>query len=809
MGDIFVGIDAHTVAYRGFYAFKDTPLRNSKGLNTSAVYYFYTLVKDILRQIRPKYMLVAFDSPSPTFRHKILTYYKANRPPQPDELRPQIRIIKELAEAMGIKTYAKEGFEADDILGSVAVKFREKGIRSILVTTDKDVMALVDDYIRVMDISTKDNIILDAEKIEKKFGVKPQQLPDYLLLVGDSADNIPGIKGIGKKTAIELLQKFGSLEEILKNLHKLPQKLVIALKEEGERITKLREVYSLRFDAFDGKLEDLSVGKPQREKLVDILRELEFFSALSDIAEYPKIPEIKPFKGEEFKSVGFDGKFYFSDGENIYTVEEIKPEVIGNKYCINSKEIYKVFPNAGILYDLSIGDYLLLPEIEEMGKDRHNLESLALKYKAWKPVSPLGAFSAYLSAQIGDYIAERLKGENLWDIYVNLDLPLSMVLAYMENNGVMVSIDRLEELGKELNKEIKRLEEEIYNLSGVRFNLNSPKQLAHILFERLKLPPVKKTKTGYSTDVEVLTELSKLHPLPAKILEYRELFKLKSTYIEALVKYVQRDGRIHPTFSQTTTATGRLSCFNPNLQNIPVRGIWGKKLREAFVCPKGYKLVSLDYSQIELRILAHLSGDENLKRIFYEGRDIHLETAKALFGKEEIKDDERRVAKTVNFGIIYGISPYGLSKAIGVDYEIADRMIKAYYERFPGVKRWQEKIIEFARENGYVQTLMGRRRYIFVDPKINDAYRRITINTPVQGSAADMIKKAMIDIYGYIKGKKSKMVLQVHDELLFEIAEEELGIIEDLKNLMENAIKLDVPVVVDVGIGDNWAEAKP
>lgn len=306
----------------------------------------------------------------------------------------------------------------------------------------------------------------------------------------------------------------------------------------------------------------------------------------------------------------------------------------------------------------------------------------------------------------------------------------------------------------------------------------------------------------------MLTELSRIHPLPQKILIYRELFKLKSTYIDGLRRYISEDGRIHPTFSQTTTATGRLSCYNPNLQNIPIRGDWGKKIREAFISPENYKLVSLDYSQIELRILAHLSGDENLKSIFIEDRDIHTEAAKALLQKDEINDDERRIAKTVNFGIIYGISPYGLSKAIGIDIDEAKRMIESYYNRFPKVKEWQNKIIRFAKERGYVQTLLGRRRYIYADPTSNDAYRRIAINTPVQGSAADLMKKAMIDIYEYLKGKRSRMILQVHDELLFEVHENEMDIIRDLKDLMENALDLSVPIVVEVGIGSNWAEAK-
>ncbi len=668
-------------------------------------------------------------------------------------------------------------------------------------------MALIDKHIQVMYISGKDNPILDTRKVEEKFGVKPHQIPDLLLLVGDQADNIPGVRGIGKETAVNLLKKYGSIEGVLEHINELPLKISTALKSEYDRIKSLKSVYKLREDAFEGDIEELRVKPPKRNELIKILRELEFFSALLDISETPDLPEILPYKGERFSAISYyNGTFYLSDGKSIFKGDN--PTGISEKFCINAKEIYKKYPDIGILYDLSIGDYLLLPEIEESTKERHTLESLALKYKAWKVPPNVGAFSSYLSSLIGDEIIRSLKEDGLWEIYINLELPLSKVLAYMEKNGVMVSVEILRQLEHEIVQEIGILEERIYENAGQRFNLNSPKQLANILFNKLKLPPVKKTKTGYSTDIEVLIELSKIHELPRLIIDYRELFKLKSTYIEPLSSYISHDGRIHPTFSQTTTATGRLSCYNPNLQNIPARGRWGKKLRKAFVSPEGYKLYSFDYSQIELRILAHLSGDENLRKIFAENRDIHYETAKFLFGKEEISEDERRVAKTVNFGITYGISPYGLSKSIGVDIDVAKRMIDSYYSRFPGVREWQRYVMEFASKNRYVQTLMGRRRYIFADPEKNDAYRRITINTPVQGSAADLIKKAMIDIYNILKGKKSRMILQVHDELLFEISEDEEHLVGEIKSLMENAIKLDVPIVVEVGEGKSWADTK-
>ena len=807
---LLVAIDAQSVAYRGFYAMRRKPLRSSTGMNTSAVYYYDTLLRGLLKRFKPTYGVVGFDTKEPTFRHRIMKEYKAQRPETPDELIPQIEVIKDLTEAWGVKAVAKPGYEADDILASAATLAKEAGIPAILVTSDKDLMALIDDKVKVLNVA--DERIYDREAVLKKYGVLPEQLPDFLVLVGDPADNISGVKGIGRKIAIDLLKRFGSLKGILEHLEeveRLNRRAAAAIRravESGE-LERLVELVRLSPKPLF-TLEDIRVREPDRDRLVAIYRSLDFYSPLKEIAVRPALPSPKPYGGEDVRGMGYDGKvLYLSDGRDIL-INQAPPEG-KTLYTVDLKGAYrKGLRPSPHFHDLGVGDYLLWPEIEEESrKNRHDLEFLALKYMGWEVVEPVEAFRAYLSARIGEGIISKLEEEGLLKIYEEIELPLVEVLASMEEAGVKVDVGYLKALGEEIDRRIKEYEGQIYALAGHPFNLNSPKQLAKVLFEELGLPPVKKTKTGYSTDVEVLTTLANTHPLPALILRYRELFKVKSTYVQGLLKYVGEDGRIHPTFSQTTTATGRLSCYNPNLQNVPARGEWGEKVRRAFVPEEGYIFADYDYSQIELRVLAHLSGDENLTEIFLKGGDIHTETARALFGKEEITPDERRVAKTVNFGIIYGISPYGLSKALGIGVEEAKGMIERYYSRFPKVREWQEEVMEFAREKGYVQTIFGRRRYVFADPFTNDVWRRIVINTPVQGSAADIIKVAMLRVHSLLKGLRSRLLLQVHDELLLEVAEGEEGIIPKVKEEMEGAVELKVPVRVDFGTGKSWAEA--
>ncbi len=798
------------MAYRGFHAMSRKPLRNHFGLNTSAVYYFNNLVRDLIKRFKPTHGVVAFDTKEPTFRHRILKEYKAQRPETPDELIPQIEWIKELSDALGVNPVARPGYEADDILASAAMLAKENEIPAILVTSDKDVMALIDDRVKVLNVA--DERLYDREAVLKKYGVLPEQIPDLLALVGDPTDNIPGVRGIGKKTAQKLLKKYGSLKNILANLDEIERtdrRAASALRKalEGGEIDRLLKLVTLATEPFF-TLDEIRMREPDRERLIKIYRFLDFYSSLREIAVSPDLPEPRPYSGEDVKGMGYDGeKVFLSDGEGIFVADRIPNDT--PLYTVDLKGAYRKGLTPGPdLHDLSVGDYLLQPEIEdESRKNRHDLSFLALKYMGWEVVEPVEAFRAYLSAIIGEEILSELKREELYGVYRDIELPLVEVLASMETAGVKVDVEYLKEIEEEIERKIKEYEQRIYDIAGRPFNINSPKQLSGILFEELKLPPVKKTKTGYSTDVEVLTTLAKVHPLPALILQYRELFKIKSTYVQGLLKYVSEDGRIHPTFSQTTTATGRLSCYNPNLQNVPARGEWGERIRRAFVPEGGFVFADYDYSQIELRVLAHLSGDENLIRIFLEDGDIHTETARALFGKEEITPDERRVAKTVNFGIIYGISPYGLARALGIEVEEAKEMIERYYGRFPRVREWQREIMEFARDKGYVQTLLGRRRYVYADPFTNDVWRRIVINTPVQGTAADIIKLAMIDVHDLLRDFESRLILQVHDELLFEIREGEEDLLPKIKKVMEGAVELKVPVKVDFGTGRNWAEA--
>jgi len=812
--DLLVAIDGQSVAYRGFHAMRRSPLRNHKGLNTSAVFYFDRLLRDILSRYSPTYGVVGFDSKEPTFRHGIDKGYKAQRPETPDELIPQIEIIKNLAEAWGVKTFAHPGYEADDILAWAALLGKRAGVSVLLVSSDKDLMAMVDDRVKVLNVA--DERIYDREAVFKKFGIPPEILTDFLVLVGDRTDNLPGIKGIGKKTALWLLRRYGSLKGILANLHdleKIKPKIAKALKEaqESGHLQKMLKLVSLATEPFF-ELEDLRIREANREALVNLYRELDFYTALKEVAIEPKLPPVATYGGEEVEGVSFDGSIFFlGDGYKVYTSSQLPEKKL---HTTDLKRMYKLgFDGGGdgeTIYDLSIADYLLQPEIEEESrKNRHDLEFLALKYKGWRITGKREVFESHLSALIGKEILEHLREDNLMEVYRDVELPLVEVLASMEGVGVGVDVEYLKELLDNINEEITRLKERIFALAGERFNLNSPRQLSRILFEKLGLPPIKRTKTGYSTDVEVLHSLSEMHELPRLLLRYRELFKIKSTYVESFLKFADSSGRIYPTFSQTTTATGRLSCYNPNLQNVPARGEWGKRIRRAFIPERGFIFADYDYSQIELRILAHLSGDKNLREVFLSGGDIHTETAKTLFGDVDVTPSMRRIAKMVNFGIIYGISPYGLSKGLNISTDEAKTLIERYYERFPDVRRWQKEMLEFARQKGYVKTLLGRKRYVYADPFTNDLWRRIVINTPVQGSAADIIKVAMIKTHRLLKGKRSRLLLQIHDELLFEIHELERDLIPKIQNIMEEAISLDVPIEVDVGVGSSWADAHP
>ncbi len=828
-------IDGNSLAYRAFYAFIKNPLRNSRGENTSAAFAFTNSVLKLLREYDPEYVGLAFDTKAPTFRHEQFVEYKAKRPKMPDELTPQIRWIRDIGKNLGIETLEIPGYEADDIMATLTKLAEKKGLTVILVTSDKDLLQLVSDRVTVLDTRPKQEILYTRDRVVEKFGVLPEKIPDYLALVGDAIDNIPGVPGIGDKTARELLGKFGSLEGIYENLSKIQKpKLKETLEKHREQAFFARELARLRFDApVHLNLEALRRRRPDRKKLFEIFRKLEFASLMAEMAEYPPVPHVQEGIPSS-DSLGALPVFTVSGDEIVIAAKpdtiwrvpfEKGVELLREKKawgCFSSKEVVKTLLKKGITdvqpeFDVTLAEYLLEP-----GKPRYDLDFVAMEklgYKIHDEPGKRALEEVFVASSLRESLLEELREKELIELYRDIELPLARVLALMELRGILVDRDYLQEMGRKLDQKLLELIQRIYDLAGETFNINSPRQLSTILFEKLKLPPVKKTKTGYSTDSEVLAKLAEIHELPRALLEYRELYKLKSTYVNSLIQLIdEEDGRIHPTFNQTGTSTGRLSCSNPNLQNIPIRSDIGKELRRGFIATPGYLFVSADYSQVELRILAHISGDENLIKAYEQDADIHRKTASLILGKpeSEITELDRRKAKVVNFGITYGMSPYGLAKELNISQEEASQIIYAYFATYPRVRDWIQETLNFARRYGYVTTLLGRRRYVPDILSSNKAVRefseRIAINAPIQGTAADLIKKAMVDIQREIekRGLDMHLLLQIHDELLFEVKE---GLLEEAKALikekMEGALKLRVPLKVEIGIGKNWLEAHP
>ncbi len=846
---ILMLIDGTSLAYRAFFAFAKNPLRNSKGENTSAPFGFTNSIIKLLNDFNPSHIAVVFDAKGPTFRHESFKSYKANRPQMPAELSIGLRRIKEIADALGIKTFEVPGVEADDVIATIARKAVEDGFKVILVTSDKDMLQLVNESVIAVDTRPKDTVVYDRKAVEDKFGVPPELIPDYLALSGDSIDNIPGVPGIGPKTAKELIQQFGSLEDIYRNLNSIKRtstRRSLELHRDkafgSKTLTVLKKDVPIEID-----WDEFKRREPERARLFAIFRDLEFTSLMKQVASQP--PKVEIVKADDFKPKdGFavavrDRSFLVAEAESskilnipvksahsddLFSSAKPLPDglvsALGDpdrkKWVFSAKELHRKgieekFEVQGIEFDMSIAAYLVDP-----AKPGYDLERLALEYAGFKlHDDPLlrGADELLVVLETREMLLDELEENELGRLYREIELPLTKVLAYMEHYGVPVDIKFLKELGVEIERKIEDVRKKIFEIAGEPFNLNSPRQLAHILFEKLGLPPIKRTKTGYSTNAEVLAKLAMQHELPKLILEYRELFKVKSTYIDALIQSVNPDtGRIHPTFHQTGTVTGRLSCSDPNLQNIPIRSDIGRELRRAFAAPRGKFIVSADYSQIELRLLAHITGDENLIRAFKEGADIHAATASAIFGKppEMVDSLERRKAKVVNFGITYGMSPFGLAKELNISPEEAALIIFNYFATYPGVQKWIEKTLEQARIKGYVTTIFGRRRYIpelnVPNRQVREMAERTAINAPIQGSAADIIKKAMVGVQEAILSQKlsSMMILQIHDELLFEVPESEIETMKRLiREIMENVVQLKVPLVVDIGVGRNWLEA--
>jgi len=880
-------IDGSSYIYRAFFALPY--LSNSSGVPTNAVYGFTTMLLKIIKNYKPDYLAIAFDTPAPTFRHEVYHAYKANRPEMPDSLIPQIPYIKAVVEGFNIPILEKEGFEADDIIGTIARTEEKKGMEVIIVSGDKDLLQLVSNHTTVID--TMKDKRFDIKGVIDRLGVEPEKTTDLLGLVGDSSDNVPGVPGIGEKTAVKLIDEYGSIANLLKNLEKISHKRVKEnLIKFGDRALLSKQLVTLDTQvALEYRIEDFKTSKPNGEKLKGIFKELEFTKLLKEFTS-KEAPSHENYylitSKEEFenvlphilesrecaldlittsqntmcaKPVGIslayktDQAFYIplthekADDEKQLSMpwvfKKLKPfmEDRSIKKCGHNLKhaliILKRYGSElkGITCDIMVSSYLLNPS-----KHSHSLEDIALEFfdhkiTNYKELVGSGkkelSFNQIETKQAMTYACERsnltlrltklllpkLSQEGFDQLFYQVELPLLEVLAKMEMNGVKIDTERLKNISQEFQNILNTSMEKIYQMAGEKFNINSPQQLGKILFERLKLPGAKKTKTGYSTDIGVLTKLATVHSLPAEILGYRSISKLKSTYVDTLPSLVNPDtGRIHTSYNQTVTATGRLSSSDPNLQNIPIRSVEGRRIRGAFIAEPGWIILSADYSQIELRILAHLSQDQRLIESFKHEEDIHTRTAAEIFGLPpgSVTSYMRREAKVINFGIIYGMSKYGLARELGISPKAAEAFINSYFQKYQGVKTHIDGVLEEAKKKGYVTTLMKRRRYL---PEINSKNlaarqfaQRTAINTQIQGTASDLIKVAMVNIENRITqmSLKTKMIIQVHDELVFEMPEKELEVVQKMvKEEMESVVELTIPLEVEIHWGKNWSEA--
>ena len=729
-------VDASGYIFRAYYAIR--PLSTSKGLPTNALFGFTSMLLKLLREEKPDLIGIVFDVARKTFRNEKFPAYKANRAEPPPDLVPQFPYFRKIVKGLNLPVLELPNYEADDVIGTIAHKMKRRKLETVIVTGDKDMMQLVDDRVVILD-SMKEKWIREPE-VKEKFGVVPKLVPDVLGLAGDSSDNIPGVPGIGDKTAIKLIQEHGSLETVLKNAATIKGKLGEKLQEFADQARLCKELATIVVDApLEYDLKDFKVTEPDRGALKELFEELEFKAFLKE-----------------------------------FGVEAKRSEDSGKADRKQEKEII-------------IGNYLLDP-------DKRSL-----------PIED------------PEELRKRLEEEGLTKLFLDIELPLAPVLGKMEKNGVKIDVERLKKSSEEYARRLKEIEKAVHQKAGVEFNLNSPKQLAGVLFDKMGLPVIRRTKTGYSTDVEVLTELAQTYEVPKLLLEYRSLSKLKSTYLDALPELVHPEtGRVHTSFNQTVAATGRLSSSDPNLQNIPIRTEEGKKIREAFIAEKGNLLLSADYSQIELRVLAHISGDKSLVEAFAHDRDVHRATAAGIFKVSEarVTGEMRAVGKTVNFAVLYGQSPYGLSQQLEISMEEAENYIRNYYSRFEKVASYKEEALSEARKSKTVRTLFGRlRRFPEIDSpngNVRAMAERTAFNTIFQGTAADLIKKAMIEIQRRIEKEfpEAMMLIQVHDELVFEVPKKEIEPFSKMvKEEMEGVADLRVPLKVDVGVGLNWAEA--
>ncbi len=893
-------IDGSALAYRSYFAFIRTPLFNSRGENTSVTFGFLNSLFSLLNKYEPSHLAVVFDTAAPTHRHEIYKEYKSTRAKMPEDMADQLPRLHEVVKAMKIPLLMQDGVEADDIIGTLARRVAQDNYDVRILTSDKDFNQLVTDKIHLLKPQKTGSELeeIGPKEVEEKIGVPPEKVIDLMGLMGDSSDNIPGVPGVGPKTALKLIDQFGSMDEVLANVDQISARGVrTKVSENIENARLSKELVTILTDVdIDINLADLQRQEPDEEELTKLLSDLEFHRFIKELFGEKDLQKQKEAKKKEVEYLTVEDDKTVKDiisrikkrGEFTIDTETtsltpMNSDIVGISICLdegsgwylplghekgnnldldktlnlfkpvledekikkigqNLKYDYQVLVNydvhmKGIAFDTMIAAYLNNPSSRQYNLGRLAMEHLNYTMqpitdligsgKKQLPFSvvPIDKATFYavedvdISLRIKNVLEPMIEKAGMKKLFDEIEMPLVEVLAEVELAGVRIDSDFLNMLSDDMQTKIEQKLAEIYDYAGYEFNVNSTQQLQELLFVRLGLKPKRKTekKTGYSTDMQTLEELAKEHPLSKIILDYRQLSKLKSTYIDALPRLVnKRTGRVHTSFNQTIAATGRLSSSDPNLQNIPIRTEEGAQIRKAFVPrDEDHILLGADYSQIELRIMAHISGDEKMIEAFNNDQDIHSRTASEVYGVpiDNVDADMRRMAKTANFAVIYGVSAYGLSMQSDMTVSESKQFIDTYFARYPGIRNYMETTIEQARKDGFVSTLYGRRRFI---PEINSRNRnvrqfaeRTAINTPIQGTAADMIKVAMIEVYRKIRDMKSKMILQVHDELVFDVHKSELDDIRQIvKDTMESSVKLDVPVKVDMGTGENWLACK-
>ena len=871
MSSKIVLIDGHSILNRAFYGLPD--LTNAEGLHTNAIYGFLTIMFKLLEEEKPEYLTVTFDVHAPTFRHKMYAEYKGTRKPMADELRQQVPVIKEVLHAMGVKTIECAGLEADDLIGTLSNRCENEGMEVTVISGDRDLLQLATEHVKIRIPKTKQGKteIEDyyAKDVEERYQVTPKEFIDLKALMGDTADNIPGVPSIGEKTATKIITQYHSIEEAHEHVDELkPPRASKALSEHWDLAVLSKELATINVKAdFPYELSEAKLGNLYTEEAYIFFQKLEFKNLLSrfDVsAPANKVEDgfkIITSKSEAEKvfvqaeEASTIGAVIFKDLENVLPLFADQAGLGGIGLCFSKEESYCIkvekditgewllkkladvaekaetyamfhlkesmeqvtIRNQANCFDVSVAAYLLNPLKNNYTWEDVAREHLGLMIDEKIDQDMKACYESYVNYASVEVLRQKLRDTKMDTLFRDIEMPLVFTLFDMEQNGIRVEADALKQYGDQLAGKIAELEKEIYEEAGETFNINSPKQLGVVLFENMKLPGGRKTKTGYSTAADVLEKLAPEHPVVAKILEYRQYTKLKSTYADGLANYIQDDGRIHGKFNQTITATGRISSTEPNLQNIPVRMELGRLIRKVFIPEEGYRFVDADYSQIELRVLAHCSGDEHLIQAYKEQSDIHRITASQVFHIpfDEVTPQQRRNAKAVNFGIVYGISSFGLSQDLSITRKEAAKYIDDYFATYPGIKTFLDHAVTHAKEEGYVVTLFGRRRPVPELSSSNFMQRsfgeRVAMNSPIQGAAADIIKIAMIRVNQRLKDQKmkSRLVLQVHDELLIEAYEPELDEVQNiLKEEMEHAAELKVPLEIDMHTGDNWYEAK-